>query len=102
MMATMWERLDVEFSFEVGDHEKHTVAFQWREGAGEARMAVDGVEVLRERHAFGIKLTRRYEVTVGQDEAHRVTVEKTKSRLWGGRRRQSFRVLVDDRQIAQY
>jgi hypothetical protein len=51
--------LDVEFEFEVGESERHRVAFHWRQVWGYARITVDGVEALREKHPFGYKTTRR-------------------------------------------
>jgi hypothetical protein len=64
-------------------------------------ITVDGREALRERHPLGMQRRRRYEVTVGEHERHRVVVEKTKPRALGGVRANSFRVLVDDQLAAE-
>jgi hypothetical protein len=41
-------------------------------------------------------------VTVGDAEVHSVAIEKTKPRLYGGFRKQSFRVFVDDQLVGEH
>jgi hypothetical protein len=67
-VKTKW---NVDFSFKVGTREVHDVHFHWDQGLGEAVMDVDGVEVLRERHFFAMKSTRRSKITVGTNESTR-------------------------------
>jgi hypothetical protein len=99
MTTTKW---DVEFEFDVGSSEKHHVSFAWGQAWGEASVNVDGREVLREKHPFGIKKIRRYEVPVGDSEVHSVVIEKQKPVLAGGVRKQTFRVLVDGDLLGEY
>jgi len=58
-------KLDVAFGFNVGVVESHE------------SICVDGEEVLRESHFFGVKKTRLYKTTVGVSEFHAVVIEKT-------------------------
>jgi hypothetical protein len=57
---------DATFELAVGSSEKHQVVFDWAQFWGVAKIRVDGVEVLRERHVFGGRKTMRFEVPVGQ------------------------------------
>src|ERR1700753_4055586 len=98
-MKTKW---DVDFSFRVGNVEVHSIDFHWAQGPAEAVVNVDGVETLRERHPFGMKSLRRYELTVGRDEIHTVLIEKRKPFAWGGVRQQTFRVYVDGQLSAEH
>jgi hypothetical protein len=98
-MDTKW---DVDFAFEVGTSERHNVTFHWRLGPGEATISVDGAEVLRERHPFGMKSTRQYKVAVGRAEIHSVVVEKRKPAAWGGVRKQAFRAFVDGELVGEF
>jgi hypothetical protein len=91
----VFDHLDVDFTLPVGQSERHEVGFTWRQGWAEAVMTVDGAEVLRERHPWGMRTVRRYQVSVGTSERHTVTVEKRKPWAWGGVRKNSFRVFVD-------
>lgn len=95
-------KVDVSFEFEVGESEKHLVDFTWGQWWGDARISVDGREVLRERHPFGLKTVKRYEVTVGESETHEVVIEKTRPLLVAGFRKQAFRAFVDDVQVGEY
>ena len=67
-----------------------------------AHISVDGTEVLHEKHPFGVRITRRYAVQTGRTEVHDVVVEKSKRKLYGGFRKQSFNVYVDGTLIHTY
>ena len=69
--------MDVAFGFNVGVVESHEVSFKWHQVWGKASICVDGEEVLRESHFFGVKKTRLYKTTVGVSEFHAVVIEKT-------------------------
>jgi len=102
-MAGM-NKLDVDFAFDVGESEHHHVAFHWGSFWGVARVSVDGIEVLRDRHTFGTRteIVRKYEVSVGTTEVHNVVIEKTKRSVVGGFRKSSFRAFVDDKVVGEY
>lgn len=93
---------DVDFTIEVGHAERHHVRFQWQQFGGLALIAVDGTEVLRERHIYGIKLTRRFQVTIGSSERHSILIEKTKPALFAGIRKQAVRAFVDGTLVGEY
>jgi hypothetical protein len=92
-----YSQYDVNLSFEVGGTERHHVDFHWDAKWATATARVDGEVVLHERHPFGIRKIRRYQVSVGASEPHSVVFEKRKplAALGGAWRRQSFTVLVD-------
>ena len=96
--------LDIDFSFEVADSERHRVAFHWGQVWGKVQISVDGDLVVRRRYTFraGWSNTQKYEVTVGQSEVHSVVIEKTKQRLLGGFRKQVCRVFVDGQLVGEY
>ena len=96
---TKW---DVDFSFDVGLAERHHLSFHWRQAWAEASIEVDGLQVLKQKHPFGIRSVRRYQVSVGDSEHHSIVIEKRKPLAWGGIRKQSFRVLVDGKLVAEH
>lgn len=102
-LASWWlVKLGHDVAFEVGREEKHHVEFRWGQFWGLARIWVDGVEVLHERHNFGLSLTRRYEVSVGDVEIHSVAIEKRRPRVNAGLRKQTLLVFVDGDLVAKY
>jgi hypothetical protein len=92
LVKTKW---DTDFSFTVGSHEVHEVHFYLAQGPAEAVIQLDGIEVLRENHFFGMNSLRRYEITVSSSETHTVAIDKRKAFPYGGLRQQSFRLFVD-------
>ncbi len=58
--------------------ERHVVDLHWDQVWGKFTISVDGVPAVGERHLFGFKRARRYEVSVGRGEVHRVAIEKSK------------------------
>jgi hypothetical protein len=97
-----YAHLNVDFAFDVGTSEKHHVEFHWGASWAEARIIVDGEEVLCEKHPFGVKNVRRYEVSVGESELHLVVIENQKARLYGALRKRSFRAFIDGNLIVEY
>jgi hypothetical protein len=97
-------RLDIDFEIEVGETEKHRVAFHWGQLFGQVRITVDGVEVVQENKALRFRSSpvRTFAITVGDQEPHAVVFEKTNKRVVGGARRQSCRALVDGELVGQY
>jgi hypothetical protein len=96
--------LDIDFSFDVGEHERHRVAFHWGQLWGRVRITVDGEEVVTHNKAVNLRsdLTRRFELSVGDPEVHPVVIEKTRKRILGGARRQRCRAFVDGELIGEY
>jgi hypothetical protein len=95
--------LGADFTFDIGVTEKHHVRFRWGQWWGLARITVDGLEVLRERHNFGPSI-RRYEVSVGESEVHSVVIEKVRpfNDIFAGFSKMTFRLIVDGDLVAEY
>jgi hypothetical protein len=96
--------LDIDFVFEVGDTEKHHVAFHWGQLFGRVRITVDFTEVVQENKAlrFTSKPVRTFEFSVGDTETHAIVIEKTRKRFLGGARKQSCRAFVDGELVGEY
>ena len=97
--STKW---DVSFSIEVGDQEKHQVEFRWAQWNASARFFVDGAEVFHEKHLMGLKISRKYEITVGDREPHAVAVVKKRPIPSSALRKQAFSAFVDDHLVGEY
>ena len=70
---------------------------------GEVRVTVDGVDALSQSDPhLSLKRTRRYELTIGEDEPHAVVIEKRRPRILGGARPSTYRVFVDGQLIATH
>ena len=96
--------LDIDFALEVGDEEKHRVAFHWGQLWGRVRITVDSEEVVQKNRPFTLRSTRtrKFEFSVGHTEVHAVVIQKTSPRLLGGARKQSCQVFVDGELVGEY
>ncbi len=96
--------LDIDFSFEVGEQERHRVAFHWGQLWGRVSIKVDEIRVVEKNQAFTLRTpqTRKFEFSVGEAEVHHVVIEKTRKRVLGGARKQVCKVLVDGTEVAEY
>jgi hypothetical protein len=96
--------LDFDFAFEVGDEEKHQVAFHWGQLFGRVRITVDDVEVVQHNRpvVFGSTARRKFEFSVGQHEVHEVVIEKVSHRFLGGARKQKCQAFVDGELVGEY
>jgi hypothetical protein len=65
--------LDIDFAFEVGDQERHRVAFHWGQLFGRVRITVDDVEVVQQNRpiALGPTATRLFEFGSSLDRVGR-------------------------------
>ncbi len=62
-----------EFSFEVGNDEKHTVFFQYEKWTGKVSVKVDDVEVYKTYILFIFQAyPRTFSISVGSKENHQV------------------------------
>jgi len=96
--------LDIDFTFEVGDEEKHQVAFHWGQLLGRVRVTVDDVEIVQHNRPVMFASTgrRRFAFSVGQDEVHDVVIEKISHRFLGGARKQKCNAFVDGELVGEY
>jgi hypothetical protein len=97
-------RLDIDFAFEVGDQEKHQVAFHWGQLFGRVRVTVDDVEVVEHNRPTMLASTarRKFAFSVGQHEVHDVVIEKISRRFMGGARKQKCQAFVDGELVGEY
>ena len=85
----------MQFSFIVGIQERHQVDFAFDQFAGNLEIRVDGVPLVKDFRLLSLKLTKRYEFTVGQQELHQIAIEKKRKLFLAGFRPQQYRVFVD-------
>jgi hypothetical protein len=85
----------MQFSFEVGEREHHSVEFSFNQMWGNLKITVDGEPVYRDLRTFSLSLVKRYELTVGDEEEHEVVIEHERKLLLAGLRPQKYRVYVD-------
>lgn len=90
----------MKFSFTVGTSEPHRVDFLFDQFLGNLEIKVDGQTVVKDFRMFSLKLTKRYELTVGVKEKHHVVIEKKRKLFLAGIRPQQYRVFIDG-QLAQ-
>lgn len=92
----------MQFSFEVGQYEKHIVMLNYEQMIGLLTIHVDGREVVKELHMFSLSLVKKYEFIVGVQERHHVLIEKERKLFLAGVRKQKYRVYVDGQLIKEY
>ena len=92
----------MKFSFDVGVHERHQVAFSFDKFWGGLSITVDGEPVRRELRVMSVDLVKRYQFTVGVDERHNVLIEKERKLLFAGFRPQQCRAYVDGQLVAEH
>lgn len=92
----------MDFDFEVGQTERHTVSYVFDKVWGRATISVDGHEVQRHRHLFSLRPVRRYRLTVGDREKHDVLIEKRREMIVAGVRTQHCSVFVDGQVVGEY
>ena len=97
----MFER-HLDFEFEVGESERHNVAFQIDQMWGPLKISVDGKPVIRKLGMFSLRRTSRYEFSVGSSEPHKVRIERTRRALVGGFQAQECVAYVDGQELGRY
>jgi hypothetical protein len=97
----MFER-HLDFDFEVGEAERHNVAFTWDQLWGPMKISVDGKQVVRKRGWFSLRRTKGYEFSVGSTEIHQVRIAKTAQSPMGGFQGQECVAYVDGQEIGRY
>ena len=91
----------MELGFDVGSVEKHRVVFRFNKFWGTVNLDVDDEPVIREIRIFSINLTKKYVVSVGTVERHEIRIEKDRSVVFAGARRQPVRAYVDNILVAE-
>ena len=92
----------MQFSFIVGVHEQHRVDFSFDQFIGNLEIKIDGETAVKDFRFASLKLTKRYDLVVGVNEKHRVTIEKTRKLFLAGIRPQQYRVFIDGQLVQTY
>lgn len=92
----------MKFSFMVGVREQHRVDFSFDQFAGNLEILVDGRRLIKDFRMLSLKLTKRYEFTVGVEEQHLIAIEKERKLLLAGFRPQKYRIFIDGRLVQSY
>jgi hypothetical protein len=90
----------MQFSFIVGESEKHQVDFSFDQFVGNLEIRVDGQPVIKDFRMFSLSLTKRYDFIVGVNERHQVAIEKKRKLFLAGLRPMQYRIFIDG-QLAQ-
>ena len=85
----------MKFSFLVGIQEQHQIDFSFDQVIGNLEIRVDGEPLVKDFRMLSLKLTKRYEFTVGKQEQHQVAIEKKRKLFLAGFRPQQYRIFVD-------
>jgi hypothetical protein len=92
----------MQFSFRVGKNEQHQVDFSFDQMIGNLEIRVDGQPVVKDFRMFSLRLTKRYQFTVGNDERHDVIIEKKRKLFLAGLRPQQYRIFIDGELVQTY
>lgn len=92
----------LDFEFEVGEAERHSVAFQFDQLWGPIKISVDGKQVVRKLSMFSFRRTNHYEFSVGSSEPHQVRIDKTRKAVVGGFQAQECVTFVDGLEVGRY
>ena len=92
----------MNFSFTVGNQEQHRIDFSFDQFIGKLEIKVDGQTAINDFRVFSLKLTKRYELSVGVNEKHHVVIEKRRKLFLAGVRPQQYRVFVDGQLVQTY
>ena len=91
----------IDFRFEVGERERHTIEYHFNQSSGFGHISVDGAVVKRTFEMFSVATTKRRTFTVGTAEVHEVVIERVRKRMMGGFRPQACHIYVDDHLIPE-
>lgn len=92
----------MKFSFMVGVQEKHQVDFSFDQFIGNLEIRVDGQPLVNDFRLLSLRLTKRYEFTVGTQEQHQIVIEKTRKLFLAGLRPQQYRIFIDGHLVQTY
>ena len=85
----------MQFSFRVGIQEQHQVDFSFDQFAGNLEIRVDGQPLVKDFRMLSLRLTKRYEFTIGSREIHQIAIEKKRKLFLAGFRPQRYRIFID-------
>ena len=92
----------MQFSFMVGVQEKHQVDFSFDQFMGNLEIRVDGQPAVKDFRMLSLRLTKRYEFSVGVNEKHHISIEKKRKLFLAGLRPQQYRIFIDENLVQTY
>jgi hypothetical protein len=97
----------MRFALDIGDREHHHIELNRSPWFGAVLITVNGQPVAGKSPwgvftHFNYRFVDRYEFTVGEHEKHQVAMVHERPLLWGGLRRQQYRVYVDGELAAEH
>jgi len=92
----------MKFSFMVGVHEQHRVDFSFDQIIGNLEILVDGTALVKDFRMLSLRLTKRYEFTVGAQEQHHIAIEKRRRLLLAGFQPQKYSIFIDGQLVQTY
>ena len=92
----------MQVSFMVGVNEKHQVDFSFDQTWGNLEIRVDGQPAVKDFRMLSLRLTKRYELTVGENEKHQVAIEKKRKLFLAGLRPMRYRIFIDGQLMQTY
>jgi hypothetical protein len=92
----------MKFSFMVGVAEQHRIDFSFDQVVGNLEILVDGNRLVKDFRLLSLRLTKRYEFTVGVSEPHQIAIEKKRKLLLAGFRPQKYSVFIDGVRVQTY
>ena len=92
----------MQFSFRVGIQEPHQVDFSFDQFIGNLEIRVDGQPMIKDFRMLSLRLTKRYEFTVGSQEQHQIAIEKRRKLFLAGFRPQQYRIFIDGQLVQSY
>jgi len=92
----------MNFSFTVGNQEPHRIDFSFDQFIGNLEIKVDGQTVTKDFRMFSLKLTKRYELSVGINEKHHILIEHKRKLFLAGVRPQQYRIFIDGQLVQTY
>ena len=93
---------NADFTFTVGQNERHEIRY-WRSNwSGRMRITVDGDPTVRKFEFLGFPLTKKYGFRTGTTECHDVTIVKTRPLFVAWMRSQPVQAFVDGALVATH
>ena len=92
----------MQFSFMVGVQEKHQVDFSFDQFMGNLEIRIDGQPVVKDFRMLSLRLTKRYEFSVGVNEKHDIAIEKKRKLFLAGLRPMQYRIFIDGNLVQTY
>ena len=86
----------------VGVQEQHQVDFSFDQFIGNLEIRVDGQPLIKDFRMLSLKLTKRYEFTVGKQEQHHIAIEKKRKLFLAGVRPQQYSIYIDGQLVQTY